>query len=170
MKRFPETSTAIPVGPNSRAEVAGPPSPEKSLLGLPAILVMIPLGYFIGRYIGGAMKKMGGRDYQLWDENDGFFDHLVAPYPSVGALAGRSTVPLDNELFGGKAGTPGGSNGVVGQYGLGVRVPLLRPGFKPNGSYAVSFVYLHAGTSFAKKGDLRMTLPKVALRGRQTAP
>jgi phospholipase C len=60
-----------------------------------------------------------------WDENDGFFDHLVGPYPNVGALAGQSTVPLDNELFGGKAGTPGGSDGVVGPYGLGVRVPLL---------------------------------------------
>jgi phospholipase C len=60
-----------------------------------------------------------------WDENDGFFDHLVGPYPNVGALAGLSTVPLDNELFGGKAGTPGGSDGVVGPYGLGVRVPLL---------------------------------------------
>ena len=24
-------------------------------------------------YIGGAMKKMGGRDYTLWDEEDGFF-------------------------------------------------------------------------------------------------
>ena len=43
----------------------------------------------------------------------------------------------------------------------GVRVPLLRPGFKPHGSYIVSFVYLHAGTSFAKKGDLQMTLPKM---------
>lgn len=43
----------------------------------------------------------------------------------------------------------------------GVRVPLLRPGFKPNGTYNVSFVYLHAGTSFTKKGDMQMTLPKV---------
>jgi hypothetical protein len=43
----------------------------------------------------------------------------------------------------------------------GVRVPLLRPGFRPNGSYSVSFVYLHAGSSFAKKGDLQMTLPKM---------
>ncbi len=60
-----------------------------------------------------------------WDENDGFFDHLVGPYPNVGVLAGESTVPLDNELFRGKAGTPGGTNGVVGPYGLGVRVPLL---------------------------------------------
>jgi phospholipase C len=60
-----------------------------------------------------------------FDENDGFFDHVVGPYPNVGGLAGRSTVPLDKELFGGKAGTPGGSDGVVGPYGLGVRVPLL---------------------------------------------
>ncbi|MFL5860147.1 MAG: phosphocholine-specific phospholipase C [Solirubrobacteraceae bacterium] len=60
-----------------------------------------------------------------WDENDGFFDHVVGPYPSVGALAGQSTVPLDNELFGGTAGTPHGTNGVPGPYGLGVRVPLL---------------------------------------------
>ncbi len=28
-----------------------------------------------------------------FDENDGFFDHLVSPYPNVGGLAGRSTVP-----------------------------------------------------------------------------
>ena len=60
-----------------------------------------------------------------FDENDGFFDHLVSPYPNVGGLAGQSTVPLDNELFNGKAGTPGGSGGVAGPYGLGVRVPLI---------------------------------------------
>ena len=43
----------------------------------------------------------------------------------------------------------------------GTRVPLLRPGLRPNGSYEVSFVYLHAGTPFAKKGDLDMMLPKM---------
>ncbi|HJR58017.1 MAG TPA: hypothetical protein VJ813_01410 [Vicinamibacterales bacterium] len=32
-------------------------------------------------YIGGAMKKMGGRDYQLWDEEDGFF-YDVLRYPN----------------------------------------------------------------------------------------
>jgi phospholipase C len=51
-----------------------------------------------------------------FDENDGFFDHVVGPYPNVGKLAGHSTVPLDSELFQGKAGTPGGSDGVVGPY------------------------------------------------------
>ncbi|MGB8878380.1 MAG: phospholipase C, phosphocholine-specific [Solirubrobacteraceae bacterium] len=63
-----------------------------------------------------------------FDENDGFFDHVVGPYPNVGDLAGKSTVPLDNELFNGTAGAnPNGTptNGVVGPYGLGVRVPLL---------------------------------------------
>jgi phospholipase C len=60
-----------------------------------------------------------------FDENDGFFDHVAGAYPNVGGLAGESTVALDNELFLGKAGTPKGSNGVVGPYGLGVRVPLL---------------------------------------------
>ena len=60
-----------------------------------------------------------------FDENDGFFDHVVSPYPNVGGLPGKSTVALENEFFAGKAGTPGGSNGVPGPYGLGVRVPML---------------------------------------------
>jgi hypothetical protein len=40
-------------------------------------------------------------------------------------------------------------------------VPLLRPGLRPTGPYQVSFVYLHAGTPFAKKGELDMALPKM---------
>lgn len=43
----------------------------------------------------------------------------------------------------------------------GTRVPLLRPGFRPSGAYQVSFVYLYAGTPFAKKGDFQLTLPKL---------
>jgi len=43
----------------------------------------------------------------------------------------------------------------------GSRVPLLRPGFRPEGLYVVSFVYLHSGTPFLKKGDMQMTLPKM---------
>jgi hypothetical protein len=45
----------------------------------------------------------------------------------------------------------------------GTRVPLLRPGFRPAGAYAVSFVYLHAGSPFAKKGDMEMMLPRMDL-------
>jgi hypothetical protein len=43
----------------------------------------------------------------------------------------------------------------------GMRVPLLRPGFRPEGPYTVSFVYLHAGAAFAKKGEMQMTLPRM---------
>ena len=46
-------------------------------------------------YIGGAMKKMGGRDYQLWDENDGFFyDILRYPDGRFQKFAVRSLVGL----------------------------------------------------------------------------
>jgi len=43
----------------------------------------------------------------------------------------------------------------------GTRVPLLRPGFRPNGPYPVTFVYLHAGTPLAKRGEMQMTLPRM---------
>ena len=91
-----------------------------------------PAGYGAW-YTAGVLNALTS-DPEVWsktallitfDENDGFFDHVVGPYPNVGALAGESTVALDNELFNGTAGTPGGTNGVVGPYGLGVRVPLL---------------------------------------------
>ena len=91
-----------------------------------------PAGYGAW-YTAGVLNALTS-DPEVWsktallitfDENDGFFDHVIGAYPNVGGLAGKSTVSLENELFNGTAGTPGGSNGVVGPYGLGVRVPLL---------------------------------------------
>jgi phospholipase C len=55
--------------------------------------------------------------FLTFDENDGFFDHVVPPYPNVGGLSGDSTVGLAHELYQGKNGKPG-------PYGLGVRVPM----------------------------------------------
>jgi len=43
----------------------------------------------------------------------------------------------------------------------GSRVPLLRPGFRPTGSYTVSFVFMHFGAPFAKKGGAELSLPKM---------
>jgi len=43
----------------------------------------------------------------------------------------------------------------------GNRVPLLRAGFHPAGAYTVSFVFLHSGTAFAKKGGSDISLPKM---------
>jgi hypothetical protein len=43
----------------------------------------------------------------------------------------------------------------------GNRVPLLRPGFRPNGAYTVSFVFLHSGAPFTRKGIGVLDLPKM---------
>ena len=43
----------------------------------------------------------------------------------------------------------------------GTRIPLMRAGLRTNGPYSVSFVYVHGGAPFAKKGDIDMTLPKM---------
>jgi phospholipase C len=54
-----------------------------------------------------------------YDENDGFFDHLVPPFPPASAAQGRSTVDVGPDVFGGDSGH------VAGPYGLGQRVPML---------------------------------------------
>lgn len=43
----------------------------------------------------------------------------------------------------------------------GHRVPLLRPGFRPTDSYQVSFVFMHSGAPFAKKGGSELSLPRM---------
>ena len=43
----------------------------------------------------------------------------------------------------------------------GTRVPLLRTGFRPNGPYTVSIVYLHGGLPLEKRGDAQMALATV---------
>lgn len=43
----------------------------------------------------------------------------------------------------------------------GTRIPLMRSGLSTAGSYRVSFVYIHAGAPFQKKGDIEMTLPRM---------
>ncbi len=43
----------------------------------------------------------------------------------------------------------------------GSRVPLLRAGFRPTGSYEVSFVFMHSGAPFAKKGGADLSLPSM---------
>jgi len=43
----------------------------------------------------------------------------------------------------------------------GNRVPLLRAGFRPAGPYEVSFVFMHSGAPFAKKGGSELALPSM---------
>jgi hypothetical protein len=43
----------------------------------------------------------------------------------------------------------------------GTRIPLMRAGLPSSGRYSVSFVYIHAGTPFLKKGEIEMSLPRM---------
>ncbi|WP_369393477.1 phosphocholine-specific phospholipase C [Streptomyces sp. CG1] len=54
-----------------------------------------------------------------YDENDGFFDHVVPPFPPASGAQGKSTLDASLDLFKGDAGH------VAGAYGLGQRVPML---------------------------------------------
>ncbi|MBW8843445.1 MAG: phospholipase C, phosphocholine-specific [Burkholderiales bacterium] len=54
-----------------------------------------------------------------FDENDGFFDHVVPPTPPASPAQGKSTVSTVNEIY------PGAGSYAAGPYGLGARVPAL---------------------------------------------
>ena len=43
----------------------------------------------------------------------------------------------------------------------GTRIPLMRAGLSTASSYSVSFVYVHAGTPFQKRGDIQLALPRM---------
>ncbi|MGJ5817269.1 carboxypeptidase-like regulatory domain-containing protein [Paludibaculum fermentans] len=73
------------------------------------------------------------------------------PFLRVSLPAGASIVSAD----------VAGQNVKPVQGADGNRVPLLRPGFRPTGSYPVSFVYMDSGTPFAKKGGAELLLPKM---------
>jgi phospholipase C len=57
--------------------------------------------------------------FLTYDENDGFFDHVVPPTPPQTRLHGLSNVDTTNEIFAGNSEFP------AGPYGLGMRVPMI---------------------------------------------
>ena len=75
-----------------------------------------------------------------FDENDGFFDHLVAPTPPTSAADGASTVDTVNELY---PGVTGVKSFAPGPYGLGARVPCFVVSPWSRGGWACSQVFDH---------------------------
>jgi phospholipase C len=75
-----------------------------------------------------------------YDENDGFFDHLVAPTPPTNAAGGLSTVNTVNELY---PGVPGDKSFAPGPYGLGARVPCFVVSPWSRGGWVCSQVFDH---------------------------
>jgi len=78
----------------------------------------------------------------LFDENDGFFDHMVPPTPPPSRAGGISTVATTNELFTGSPSYPA-SQYTPGPYGLGMRVPMIVISPWSKGGWVNSEVFDH---------------------------
>jgi len=71
--------------------------------------------------------------FHMYDENDGFFDHVAPPVPPVGTPGEYLTV---NPL-------PAAAQGIAGPIGLGFRVPLLVLSPFSRGGYVCSETFDH---------------------------
>jgi len=75
--------------------------------------------------------------FLMYDENDGFFDHMVPPTPPQSRAQGISTVDTTNEIFQGNSENP------AGPYGLGLRVPMIVISPWSKGGWVNSQVFDH---------------------------
>jgi phospholipase C len=78
----------------------------------------------------------------MFDENDGFFDHVVPPTPPQSRTEGVSTVGTTNEIFLGSSSYPVSSY-PAGPYGLGARVPMIVISPWSKGGWVNSEVFDH---------------------------
>lgn len=73
-----------------------------------------------------------------YDENDGFFDHLVPPIPNSPLVPGASTVSTEHEFYAG-----GDPRAKPGPYGMGPRVPMFVVSPWSTGGYVCSETFDH---------------------------
>jgi phospholipase C len=96
-----------------------------------------------------------------FDENDGFFDHVVPPTPPAGT-AGEY---LSAE---GAAGNPESSLGITGPVGLGFRVPMMVISPFSRGGLCCSEVFDHTSVLFFLEKRFGVEVPYVSQWRRQT--
>lgn len=75
-----------------------------------------------------------------YDENDGFFDHLVPPHATTPLIPGASTVSTANEFYPGKAGN---ADYPAGSFGMGPRVPMFVVSPWSTGGFVCSETFDH---------------------------
>ena len=73
-----------------------------------------------------------------FDENDGFFDHVVPPFPPGSAAQGQSTADVSADLL-----ATDSDGFTAGPYGLGQRVPMLVVSPWSKGGWVNSQVFDH---------------------------
>ena len=76
----------------------------------------------------------------MYDENDGFFDHVAAPTPPASTAEGLSNVDTSNELF---VSSPYWPGYVPGPVGFGPRVPMFVISPWSKGAWTCSEVFDH---------------------------
>jgi phospholipase C len=82
--------------------------------------------------------------FVMYDENDGFFDHLVPPQPATTAAQGQSTVSVEGEIHNVVNPLRGGTYTADGlPYGLGPRVPMTIVSPWTKGGFVCSQVFDH---------------------------
>jgi hypothetical protein len=128
---------------------------QRSAAGVPSLALKVTrfpdaavLAAIAERAVATTLVTSAGRaltEVTLWLRN------RAQPFMKVSLPPGASMLSV--EVAGSPAKPAEGADGM--------RVPLLRPGFRPEGPYTVSFVYLHAGPAFVKKGEMQMTLPRM---------
>ncbi|MFC9389642.1 phosphocholine-specific phospholipase C [Streptomyces venezuelae] len=91
-----------------------------------------------------------------YDENDGFFDHVVPPYAPGSAAQGLSTAPTALDYFGGKTGY------VAGPYGLGPRVPMIVVSPWSTGGYTCSETFDHTSVIRFMEQRFGVTEPQIS--------
>jgi phospholipase C len=109
----------------------------------------------------------------MYDENDGFFDHIMPPTPPPNAAQGLSNVSIANEIF------PGTIEYPSAPYGLGARVPMLVVSPWSKGGWVnseildhtslIRFVAKRFGTKTAPLTDPNITAWRSAVSGDLTS-
>jgi phospholipase C len=139
-----------------RADVVGGNLPQVSWIVAPETYTEHPNwpANYGAWYLAGVLDALTA-DPEVWsktalfvnyDENDGFFDHVVPAYPPMTPDDGASTVSTALEFYHGEAGLPNASTGVPGPYGLGWRVPMFVVSPWSKGGFVCSQVFDHTST------------------------
>jgi phospholipase C len=97
-----------------------------------------------------------------YDEEGGFFDHLVPPTPPQTRAQGLSTVATTNEIF------PGDADHPAAPYGLGIRVPMIIVSPWTRGGWVNSQLFDH--TSLIRFLEARFARGKADLRESNITP
>ena len=97
----------------------------------------------------------------MYDENDGFFDHIVPPHPNTPQIPGASTVSTAGEYYDGRM-TFSGKSDAPGNFGLGVRVPMIVASPWSMGGWVCSETFDHTSIVRFLEARFGVTSPNIS--------